>query len=421
MSQARSIYVDSALHVVKGAVVSACKIATGKTTLSVSNAGLPAAGTNVHAGSLTVGGIKEFDLTKDAEKIKELVDAKIASNAKFHVFKVPRELAEKVYLETMYDKFPVPASVTELRLCRLPSWNLNCQQNPVVKSTRYLGQVELTKFKHNTNKETLEISISVQPEEGGIAPVAGECEHHLPPLAECVPNSAYDNDPYADSKEEEESTQKINPYEVEADDGIDYDKLIRDFGCQAIDDKLVARFEKITGKKPHRFLRRGLFFTHRDLNDLLDAVEKGVPFYLYTGRGASSESLHIGHLVPFFFTKYLQDAFNVPLVIQLTDDEKTFFKENITPEEAHRLAYANIKDIIACGFNPDTTFIFTNYDYMGTMYPLVSSIAKKITFNQARGALGIDESANLGKCFYTSVLNDFRFRLYHMPYQGSWN
>ena len=44
------------------------------------------------------------------------------------------------------------------------------------------------------------------------------------------------------------------------------------------------------------------------------------------GRGPSSESLHMGHLVPFMFTKYLQDVFDVPLVIQLTDDEKYFFK-----------------------------------------------------------------------------------------------
>lgn len=43
-------------------------------------------------------------------------------------------------------------------------------------------------------------------------------------------------------------------------------------------------------------------------------------------RGPSSESLHLGHLVPFLFTKWLQEAFNVPLVIELTDDEKFLFK-----------------------------------------------------------------------------------------------
>lgn len=43
-------------------------------------------------------------------------------------------------------------------------------------------------------------------------------------------------------------------------------------------------------------------------------------------QGPSSEALHLGHLIPFMFTKYLQDAFKVPLVIQLTDDEKFLWK-----------------------------------------------------------------------------------------------
>lgn len=34
----------------------------------------------------------------------------------------------------------------------------------------------------------------------------------------------------------------------------------------------------------------------------------------------------MGHLVPFMFTKFLQDALNVPLVIQITDDEKYLFR-----------------------------------------------------------------------------------------------
>jgi tryptophanyl-tRNA synthetase len=42
--------------------------------------------------------------------------------------------------------------------------------------------------------------------------------------------------------------------------------------------------------------------------------------------GPSSEAMHLGHLMPFIFSKYLQDAFNVPLVIQITDDEKYFHK-----------------------------------------------------------------------------------------------
>ena len=61
--------------------------------------------------------------------------------------------------------------------------------------------------------------------------------------------------------------------------------------------------------------------------------------------------------------RYLQDSFDVPLVIQMTDDEKFLWKD-LQLEEAHRLAYENAKDIIACGFDENKTFIFSNLDYM---------------------------------------------------------
>lgn len=162
------------------------------------------------------------------------------------------------------------------------------------------------------------------------------------------------------------SEQIVDPWTVQGGvDGIDYDKIVRDFGSSLISPELIARVEHLTKQPAHPLLSRGTFFSHRDLERILDLYEAGKPFYLYTGRGATSDSLHVGHLVPFFFTKWLQDAFNVPLVIQLTDDEKFFWKENLSLEETHRLAYENVKDIIAVGFDISKTFIFTNLDYVG--------------------------------------------------------
>lgn len=41
----------------------------------------------------------------------------------------------------------------------------------------------------------------------------------------------------------------------------------------------------------------------RDMHQILDSYEKHKSFYLYTGRGPSSEAMHVGHLIPFIFTK----------------------------------------------------------------------------------------------------------------------
>ncbi|KAJ2772692.1 tryptophan--tRNA ligase, partial [Coemansia nantahalensis] len=107
--------------------------------------------------------------------------------------------------------------------------------------------------------------------------------------------------------------QNITPWDVEGavvdgvQQAIDYEKLIKRFGTRPIDAALLERFEKVTGHTPHMFLRRGIFFSHRELDKILDRREKGLPFYLYTGRGPSRGHMHLGHMLPFVFCKWLQD------------------------------------------------------------------------------------------------------------------
>ncbi|XP_076762498.1 tryptophanyl-tRNA synthetase [Xylocopa sonorina] len=193
----------------------------------------------------------------------------------------------------------------------------------------------------------------------------------------------------------------VTPWDVATknESGIDYDKLIKRFGSSKIDEELLARFEKITGHKPHHFLRRGIFFSHRDMHTILNLYEQGKPFYLYTGRGPSSDSMHLGHLIPFMFCKWLQDVFHVPLIIQLTDDEKAIWK-NIKIEDAIKLAYNNAKDIIALGFNVENTFIFSNLEHIGTnpaFYQNMIRIQRSVTFNQVKGIFGFGDSDPIGK------------------------
>ncbi|KAK1421050.1 hypothetical protein QVD17_23113 [Tagetes erecta] len=203
--------------------------------------------------------------------------------------------------------------------------------------------------------------------------------------------------------EQEEAAQVVNPWEVSSKGKIDYDKLIDQFGCQRLDQSFVDRVHRLTSRPPHIFLRRNVFFAHRDFNEILDAYERGEKFYLYTGRGPSSEALHLGHLVPFMFTKYLQEAFKVPLVIQLTDDEKCMWK-NLTVEESKRLARENAKDIIACGFDISRTFIFSDFDYVGgAFYENMVKVAKCVTYNKVVGIFGFTGEDHIGKISFPPV------------------
>ncbi|CAJ0761608.1 18027_t:CDS:10 [Entrophospora sp. SA101] len=204
--------------------------------------------------------------------------------------------------------------------------------------------------------------------------------------------------------------QIINPWNVNGavvdgkQQAIDYDKLIEQFGTKRIDKDLLERFETLTGKKCHIFLRRGVFFSHRELGMILDRYEKKKPFFLYTGRGPSSTSMHLGHMVPFIFCQWLQEVFDVPIVIQLTDDEKFLFKPDLTLEKANQFARENAKDIIACGFKLEKTYIFSNLDSVSkAFYHNIVRISKCITTSQSKSTFGFNDSDCIGKIHFVAV------------------
>ncbi|MBW3018559.1 tryptophan--tRNA ligase, partial [Candidatus Woesearchaeota archaeon] len=156
----------------------------------------------------------------------------------------------------------------------------------------------------------------------------------------------------------------VDPYKVEG--AVDYDRLVAEFGLHKIDKKLLDRIEKITGGL-HPMLRRGIFFADRDLKWVLDEYEKGNKFFLYTGCGPSGP-IHLGHALVWYFTKWLQDKFDVELYFQFTDDEKYLYKDK-TWDEIQKWTHENMLDVIAVGINPKKTFFLIDTKHAGLMYP----------------------------------------------------
>ncbi|KAJ3335020.1 hypothetical protein HDU93_006796 [Gonapodya sp. JEL0774] len=143
--------------------------------------------------------------------------------------------------------------------------------------------------------------------------------------------------------------QEITPWKVEGAVnesgevmGIDYTRLIEQFGTRPIEKALLQRFELATGVKPHRLLRR--------------------------------------------------------------DDEKFLFKPTLQLEECHSMALENAKDIIACGFDPKLTFIFSNLDYVGgAFYANIVRIAKSVTGSSSKSTFGFSDSDNIGMQHFVAI------------------
>jgi tryptophanyl-tRNA synthetase len=184
----------------------------------------------------------------------------------------------------------------------------------------------------------------------------------------------------------------VTPWEVEGN--IDYNRLIENFGTSTINNEIIENIEKIIGEV-HPFLKNRYFFSHRDLDWILDEYQKGNKFYLYTGRGPSGH-VHLGHLMPWLFTKYLQDKFDVKLIFQITDDEKFLFNDNKDLESINKFTFENVLDIIAIGFDPVKTKIIIDTKHINYLYPLSIEIAKRITFSTAKAVFGFSNSSNIG-------------------------
>jgi tryptophanyl-tRNA synthetase len=219
-------------------------------------------------------------------------------------------------------------------------------------------------------------------------------------------NSSFCN--YQDNKE-----IIVTPWEVSGDlEDKMYINLIEKFGTQPLSQRLIEKFRKLTGEI-HPLIKSQYFFSHRDLDWLLTKYENGDPFYLYTGRGPSG-FIHLGHILPWLFTKYLQDRFGSKLLFQLTDDEKFLYNPGVTRETISKYTSENILDIIAIGFQPNLTKIIIDTKHINYLYPIATEIAKKITFSTAKSVFGFTNTTNIGMigfppiqaapCFLPSII-----------------
>ncbi|TFY52842.1 hypothetical protein EVG20_g10379 [Dentipellis fragilis] len=225
--------------------------------------------------------------------------------------------------------------------------------------------------------------LSQKVESTSISSPAGIANQEAPTIKPADPASAHE--------------QVVTPWDVQGSVASDGRQLAIDY------DKLVAQFAPYPAPEMHVLLP-SLVRICREFDKILDRYEQGKPFFLYTGRGPSSDSMHLGHMIPFVFTKWLQDVFDVPLVIQLTDDEKFLFKHELKAEQTYKFAFENARDIIAVGFNHEKTFIFSDYDYVGgAFYRNISKISRQITLSQARATFGFSDSDNIGKIHFAAI------------------
>ena len=201
------------------------------------------------------------------------------------------------------------------------------------------------------------------------------------------------------SSDDENGEMVVTPWEVKGK--VDYERLIREFGTQPLTEELLKKIAKYTGEL-HLQLQRRLFFSHRDLDTVLELYKEGTKFVLYTGRGPSGP-VHIGHLVPWIFTRHLQEKFGTRLYFQMTDDEKFLVDDDVNLPETRKFAYENALDLIALGFKSEDTFIIYDVQDIDLLYDIALEVAKRVTYSTAKATFGFQDSTNIGWIFWPAL------------------
>jgi alanyl-tRNA synthetase len=111
-------------------------------------------------GRLTV----QFDRKPTDEEIARIEQAandKVSEGAEVVEFEMEKDEAEGHFGNSIYDLFPVPSSVTRLKIVRIPDWNVNCCIENHVDNTSQVGRIKLGNLKFRNSRKELELEFDL--------------------------------------------------------------------------------------------------------------------------------------------------------------------------------------------------------------------------------------------------------------------
>lgn len=171
----------------------------------------------------------------------------------------------------------------------------------------------------------------------------------------------------------------------------DYSRLRDDFGIEAFTEDLWKDFPH-----PHRLLRRGVIFGHRDFQIIKDAVQHKNPWAILTGLMPSGR-MHLGHKMIIDEVIYYQ-SIGADICIAVADIE-SFGTRGYSLEETKELAIQEyIKNYIALGLQPERCRIYfqsKNQDVKDLAYLL----GRKVNWSQMTATYGFSGETNMTHVF----------------------
>lgn len=171
----------------------------------------------------------------------------------------------------------------------------------------------------------------------------------------------------------------------------DYARLRDEFGIDAF-----SEHHWMDLPNPHKLLRRGVVFGHRDFSMIIDSVKQKKPWAILTGLMPSGK-MHLGHKMIIDEVIYYQ-SIGADIFIAVADIE-SYGTRGYSLEETDNLAIEEyIKNYIALGLKPEkcTIYFQSKNQYVKDLAYL---LGKKVNWSQMTATYGFSGSTNMTHVF----------------------
>ena len=178
------------------------------------------------------------------------------------------------------------------------------------------------------------------------------------------------------------SDSRIDPWSSQQ--STDYERIRSNFGLSDIE---ISRIPN-----PNLLHRRGIIFAHRDLETVLERVNRKEKFGVLTGLMPSGK-MHLGHSMVINQVKWFQDQ-GGDVTVTVADLE-ALATRNVSLKEGRKIALSEyVNNYAAMGLDPDKTNV-----YFQSMRPVVQrlgfTLGQKTNISEFESIYGFSGETNL--------------------------
>lgn len=182
----------------------------------------------------------------------------------------------------------------------------------------------------------------------------------------------------------------ITPWEVEGI--VDYRRLLEEFGITPFGEFLNSI------PNPHRLMRRGVIFGHRDYWRIAEAMKKREEFAVMSGFMPSG-AIHFGHKMTMDEIVWHQK--NGAKAFVAIADMEAHLVRGLSYEKTKQIGMEYVKSIIALGLEEDALIYFQSKNDL--VKDLAYELSAEVNLNEMRAIYGFTGDTPVSKAFVSLI------------------